>query len=600
MADEQVSQAAEGFRQAIERARLYGVDHPQAREAIDRVWQPLAGAVRAHGSVSLRSGVDGLRWQGQLLYAEDEDKEGLGRLLHREGIHSLTFHPSASRKELARLFDVLRVNLSLPEHEEETMESLLWQARMHGIGFRAVAALMEAEAISGDALRFLRDQDHSAVRALVEGIDTPELDELSAERAAQALPDDELVRAVDRAGDALDVVAGEDGAWDEEQLPPGEWELRFAESLADDADAVAAMRSEAALEQPGDQVRRASELLFRVARARRAELRPGDALRMAEGALSEVMRQRDAFALAALIDTATIQRDAAQDPQIRSRIERFLDTATHPITIARLLAEAGPGADPAAVDRLVEMLDDAAIRALVEWAFGEGAGETGSAAQGRWLATTLGEVAARRARRWLWDEHTPPELLVPAAQLLRGRDGEEERAARPALLDHPAGRIPEITLQWYADTGIPTAEAARVLACLEDRRPRVRQAAALALATAPPSAAADWFRRRLSADALMARQDDLAESLCVSFGTVMKGSAVGPLRQLLDRRVGLFAGQKAGDLLRCAAMGLAATGSADARQALEEGSKSWVGARGQACKDALAAMDAGGPGRRRR
>ncbi|MCK6502461.1 hypothetical protein L6R53_03535 [Myxococcota bacterium] len=581
---EHLADAAERLRRALDRARLYGVAHREAKAAIEHAWQPLREILSLGRPLTLQAGPDGLSWQGGLLAAEDEDKEGLGRILHREGIAELTLRPDLHIDELVRLLDVVRINLALPEHEEETLESLLWQARLEGVTFRAVAALMEAEAISGDALRYVQARGPVRTSPLVAELDA------ASRRAPRrgALADDDLVRAVATAEDPVPMIAGEDGAWDVEAEA---LEAQLLDEADPDARAAARLRAELALEQPGDQLRRACLLLFRAAASAPTELGPDQALPLARDAIDEVLRQHDAFALSQLVHTLRQELGAATDPEATSLLREVLARATQPVLVARLLAAAGPTADPAATEDLVALLDDNAIRALVEWSFqAEADGEAG---RGRWLATALGEVAARRARRWLWDEGTEPELLVPAALLLRGRDGEDERALRPTLLDHPAGRVVEITLEWYAATGVPAAERPAVLALLEDRRPRIRAAARATLVRWPPPDIAAWFQARLSQASLAQRPPDLQRDLCVACGQIMGPKALRPLQALLDRRVGMFAGKGEGELLEAAAFGLAAIGGPEARAVLEEGAKSWVGARSAACKAALARLHGG-------
>jgi hypothetical protein len=580
---EQLTDAVERLRRALDRARLYGVAHREAKAAIEHAWQPLQVVLAAGRALTLQAGPDGLAWQGALLAPEDEDKEGLGRLLHREGIAELTLHPDMRQDELIRMLDVVRVNLALPEHEEETLESLLWQARLEGIRFRAVAALMEAEAISGDAMRYVQARGPSRTSPLIAALDG------AARRTPAPGPvaDDDLVRAVAEAGDVA-MIAGEDGAW---EVEADALEVQLLDQADPDAQDAARLRAELAMEQPGDQLRRACLLLFRAAAAGQPDLGPPQAQALAREAIDEVLRQHDAFALSQLVRTLREELAGGPASDLALVLGEVLARATQPVLVARLLAAAGPAADPAATEELVALLDDNAIRALVEWSFqSEVEGEAG---RGRWLATALGEVAARRARRWLWEEGTEPELLVPAALLLRGRDGEEERALRPTLLQHPAGRVVELTLEWYAATGVPPAELSAVLALLEDRRPRIRAAARATLVRWPPPDIAAWFQARLSQVSLAQRPAELQRDLCVACGQIMGPKALRPLQALLDKRVGMFASKGEGELLEAAAFGLAAIGGPEARALLDEGAKSWVGARSSACKAALARLAGG-------
>lgn len=581
--EERLAEAADRLRRALDRTRLYGVSHPESRAAIEEVWRPLSAALAVAAPVSLDASVDGLSWRGRVLVTEDDEHEGIGRLLHREGIASLTLHGSMSRQELEKLLDILRINLGLPEFEEETLEALLWQARLEGVTFRAVAELMEAEAISGDAVRYLQDREVDEVQALFSassGRGSP---------SRSVLPEDMLVQAIEQAGGELALAAEDEGLWDDGE----DWSRRFDEDLAQDAEAVARLRGEIEAERPGDQVRHAVQALLHIARARDPGLDPATCLQLARTALIEVQRQRDTFALVQFIGELHAARERESDPHQRITLDSLVATATEPRLIARLLASAGPDADPAATDQLVEMLDDAAIQALIELSFpGEGDAEQ-DLSKGRWLAATLGEVTARKARRWLSEEQTPTRLVVPAVQLLRGRDLPEDRALRPHLLRHPVAKVQEVVMAWYVETGIPAEEVDLLVARLEDPRRRIRRSTWLPLARHPPPELSRWLRSRLNPRTLAELPEELQVDLCVACGRILGPRALPLLDLVMDARVGLFAGPKEARLLLAAALGIAAVGSPEARGQLEEGSKSWVGARAQACKTALQRWDEG-------
>lgn len=577
--DEPLTRAIERTRRALERARLYGVHHPEAEATIDHAWEAWREALSGGRSLVLGAGLDGLAWSGRVLVPEDEDREGLGRLLHREGIAELTVHPVLTRAEFSRFLDVVRVNLGLPEHEEENLESLLWQARIEGLSFRAVAALMEAEAISGDAIRYLQTRPDSRLAALAAGGSAAG----RATRLAgpgERVADDTLVRAV--AEGEQEMIAGEDGAWDVADEP---WQRALAEAEAEAAAAVA----EVARELPGDQIRRASAILLRAARADREELSRDEAMSLVSGAVDEVFRQHDTFALAQLIHLIRAENETSGDPALGSALRALLGRSTLPIHIARLLSQAGPDADPGATDELAVYLDDNATRALIEWSFADAS--EGVAGRGRWLASGLGTVLAERARHWLWRDGGDPTLLIPAAMLLRGLDADADRLKRPAMLRHPASRVGEIALEWYRETGLPSTDIGQVLDLLEDRRPRIRAAALGALATAPSIELQPWFGQRITTQALDGRRPELQRDLCVACGRLLGTRAQRSLQLLLDRRLGLFAGKKETSVVEAAAFGLVAIGSPEARALVEEGAKSWVGAKALACKAALSAKE---------
>ncbi|MCB9780298.1 MAG: hypothetical protein H6742_17150 [Alphaproteobacteria bacterium] len=180
--------------------------------------------------------------------------------------------------------------------------------------------------------------------------------------------------------------------WDDE-LPDEDWERWFAEEAEDDGEALRELADAAARETPGDVTARLGMLLLDTAREKRAELLTREALKLAEGALADLVRLHASRGLATLL--AALDEDIAAESSlaVRQRLEEFRRLATDPTLIARVLAHGddNPGeGDEASGEALLRLLDDGAIRALVEWSFGEQAGDEAAGA---------GLVAALGARR---------------------------------------------------------------------------------------------------------------------------------------------------------------------------------------------------------
>ena len=144
-----LTRAVELMSACVTQTRLYGPGHPEATRIIDQLHHVMEAAIASVGPVELRVLNDGFWYGQQQVTLEKEDRPGLAHYLHSEGLARLRFDPGLTRDELVRLLLVLRINLSLPAYEEETLESILYQSEFQHIAFEAVHHLMNAEALSG-------------------------------------------------------------------------------------------------------------------------------------------------------------------------------------------------------------------------------------------------------------------------------------------------------------------------------------------------------------------------------------------------------------------------------------------------------------------
>ncbi len=573
-----VVEAVETLSAALASARLYGHLHPETSRSAERAHRSLGEVLRIVGHVRVEATVDGLSWKQHLLVREDDEHQGLGRQLHREGISSLTFLPELTLRELLELLDVLRINFELPDHEEETLEDLLWQKRLERIHFRAVGALREAEAISGDARAVL---DGSRAGRALDGL-------LGATLAGQ-VGEDTLTRAVAASGlrelgraEAEDIAA--ESASDSAAEPGRPWEVRLQQVDARDAEAVAGMRHEVEGEGDGQLLARMAITLLRLAAADHHEVPAAEAIGLAEAVVAELFRRGTPQALMLVVEELAQlvheHRDGARD--VIAALQRTEEQLANPARVTGMLVALRDFSPPSqrATGRLVERLGDSALQELLVALDRELVDPADPSTWG--LYRLLGTVAEPRLVAWLEDGlRTPVERLVPTLRLLRAAGSEAGRRHRAPLLAHPSAAVRVGVLAWYGDD-LPDSEAAAVLAALLDRRAQVRAAASRVVAELAPPAALAWFRRQLASKDWSARDPAVRRRLCVTFGRACRGRAVEPLRTLLE-------GSDHRDA-EPAAQGLVAVGSEPARLVLVKGSKAWAPARKKACLAALAAL----------
>ena len=586
---ERVKTSLDTLHVAMGHARLYGGGHRETLRALERSLGELEPVLRQQGALQLDSGAGGLTWQGVLVRPEDEEYGGLGRMLHREGIANVTFATGVPLDELVRLMDVLRVNFELPEYEEETLESLLWQAGFERIGFQAVAALMEAEALSGQLQA--NQAFETDIEAALRNITQLELSDARRGRRNLGQVAEETVHKALAESDLAGLGPDESAALSQEAR---RWHVEFVQDGTEDAEDIRALRAEIESEGHGDLIARLVATLMRAVVANRAELPPREAIGLARHAVEEVYRRNDAQGLVRILDEGTelMLEPAIKGAPLVGPVRDFYASAISPRRIARVLLSLAPdqvegqGGD---LVRLVERLPDSVLQSIVE-----AAGRDKDARRAKRLQETLGAVVGDRVDTWLANcIKQPPEMVLPTIALARSLGRVRAGRARAALLGHSSRLVRLEILRWYAETMAPE-DLKHVLPLVADGHADVRRAAGEVLVAHRPYEAVKWLRRLVSADNFAQRGGELKRDVCIIFGQVAQDGAVDVLEPMLAAKP--KRGDKASmEAIEAAARGLAAVGSVAAKLALKRHTGGLFGGKKAICTDAMRRLEGGNP-----
>ncbi|MCB9508129.1 MAG: hypothetical protein H6698_02875 [Myxococcales bacterium] len=571
--------AIEQLQVATGRARLYGDSHPQTRAAMQLAQQRLGRLLDEVGAVTLATSPDGLFWRGKRITEDKDDRVGIGRHVHVEGISHVTFSPGISLEEIEAFAGALRVNLSLPQHEEETLESLLWQAELRNIGFRAIAELMEAEAASG------RDED--PVRGLIAARRMVELQE------GDIVAGRKLREALDprtRGGDVVDQWEL-DAEIDLERVEDDEWRERFVLEAGEDAAAILAMSDQVRTERSSQLLARTVMIVLHAAVAGRPEVPPPVAERMVADAMRQMYQIGDPVGVLDVLERghklAEQYREAS--PSATQWVREQLRRVYSPLRVARMLRLLDPS-DPVerpVLDRFLGILPDTAVLALFD-----GIARDEDPQRLRPLARHVLGVARPRVSAWLAEgDRIPADQLVPIVNMVRIGADEVFEPFRAKLLRHTAAPVREAVLDWYR-TSLPEADAKLVAAMLVDPAPPVREAALRALAAHRPPEAVRLLHRTLEGEAFAQLDPDRKTDLCTAYGRLAGPTGLTVLTQLLNSRTGLLRNDAALATVSAAAMGLAAMGTANALLTLEKAAKGLPGAKKSAAQIAIGVIEA--------
>ncbi|MFT4702443.1 MAG: hypothetical protein ACI81R_000127 [Bradymonadia bacterium] len=554
--------------------RLYGEFHPQTTGLVTRCNTALSAVLEWLGPLTLDASTTGLAWRGKSVAEESDDKSGLGRHLHSEGICTITMRPGIEDEELSRFLQVLRVNLSLPEYEEETLELLLWQSELPNVAFRAIGALMDAEALSGqnddEAIRQaerlksmmnLTPEDLTAGRALIDRLDSGR---------APGLGD-----IVDQWGLSEDIDAF--------SLSDDVWKTRFLLTAGEDFDALIEVRDFVADERASQLLGRVARIMLALTLSPRDELPAKDAAKLAMDAVRQIYVLGDPIGLLEVLEHGHQRAAEMQDPAAVSRIRAFLKQVFSATRVAMMMRHLNPALpkDLAAIDKLAALLPDSALVTLFEGV------RTDPSAASRAVLVRVLERVRDRVDAWMTGiERIPMEQALPIVFALQTAGEERDWRFRPLVLRHPTAAVRAAGLQWYGSQ-LPEADEDLVVACLFDKSPNVRDIAASVLASHRPKRAIERLETAMRAPTFGALDPDQKIDICVAYGRVAGPASISLLNEVLGTRTGLLADSSVEATLVAAAAGLAGLGTANALLALEKGARSLSGARRHACGLAL-------------
>lgn len=568
---EPMARCAEAFNACVTQTRLYGAFHPETGRVLDQFLAELDATSAAFGALEWTARTEGFTYRGKVFYQERPDHPGIAHHLHTEGVASLTFDPGIERDEMVQLLDILRVNLSLPQFEEETLESLLYQAELQRVHYTAVSTLMEAEALSGQRLEEEQLRAEDLLERLIERDDGADSD------VARQLGDREQ-RQVGMAMDADRVEEDEH-----------EWDRLFA-ATGEDATSIATVRETLAAERDGDALARLSGILLRATTVNSRVMSADDALRLAENAARQLYATNDAVGLLAMLDDGFVAAEAIAEVNetLRDRVRSFLQRNLHPLRVARMLRGLNP-ADPREAQtlrRFLRLLPEDTVLALLEGM----AREQDRAALRPFLEEVRRTSGERLLQRLQGAELPPAEVALPLVFLLQATGREELVRYRGALLRHPGATVREAALSLY-ERDLPAADLPAVVGLLQDRSAGVRRAAVELMRLHKPREAAGAIASRLRDAGFHDLDRGVRVDLCVSYAQVAGLTAVELLEELLNVRIGLMGDERLQVSIEAAAAGLVSMGTANAVRALEKGARSWTGPRRTACQAALEGLE---------
>ena len=184
-----------GLQRVVNSIRLYGLEHNRSREQSEELLKRIRPLLDEIGAVPLQV-TDGALLFGETRIIEEGERGGIVDELFRDGIRFLTLSAGIDVDEFLNLLAILGTNFHLPQHQEDTLQGLLWATDLPHVSYEAVQGIEEAVEDSADAGRGAHVDFDEVCGALVGRTPNP-----------QGMPS--LARGAAEAVDKLDIVAGE-------------------------------------------------------------------------------------------------------------------------------------------------------------------------------------------------------------------------------------------------------------------------------------------------------------------------------------------------------------------------------------------------------
>jgi hypothetical protein len=562
-----VGMLEEAFRwmdKALRSLAMYTREHQVARSFETSTGQHLAAIPDQEGETWIEVRAKALLHGEREVYREDPEAEGFVFRMHRDGIRRLCLLPGLDLEEVGRLVQVFQADLDAPEHFDDDMVTLMWEAELDHVK-TVVADLLTVLPDDAD-LRPCQDMMDRIIAAAME----------TRLEQGQTGGGGETIRMAKQAFGGLDpeevaeVLTGVDGRGGPTPYEEAEEQL-------------AALREQ--LDAPGA-LERFAEILYRG-----VALDPAHAenARTTFDLLVQALIKTQRYAeLLRLIElTATLGESLAGTA---GAAEKMLASLAHSGRVEALVdsLEAPETEAPVVLDILrrvpAEHLGDV-VKAAARIS------DRDRRAQLTQVMAQLGAASPERFKPHL-EAASPMEVRL-ALDALLAIGTEDALAALEPLRRHPSADMRITMLRLTQDLVSPALTQVR-RAMLEDIYPRVRAEAERCLARLKDPELVKRLFRRLVDGTLRDQSPAEKRRVCAILGTAA-GRHEHKLLQELVKRGRVLSGRRQQELCVAAAHGLAATGDRKHLELLEQTAEKRLMARQvrDACREAAEALRKG-------
>ncbi|MCE5253746.1 MAG: HEAT repeat domain-containing protein [Actinomycetia bacterium] len=527
------------LHQAYRGLRLYPVDHPSARQAVDALIEAVDAHVSARGPLVLQVEEDRLLYEEQPVYSFSGSRDNLAFLLFRDGIRSVSFFPGLEATELDTFVNCLAHadDLAAIEHD---LATAFWEQDFIHIDYQVADPFLGGEVLREGTIDVLRE---TVLRRL---------DEVASAAGLHADSPGSVLRPVAPLGLDLGTLA-----LTPTEMEQGERAVAEGLGVLEDFGIVllelAGDESPARDESPG-----------------REEARPAGHDPALVGSLAAVvgrhLEDRDLDALNDIIDRLrALERTGRRPPGF---VDAVVEEALTPSGLRSLFdrGSEGKGEEFSRVERFLENILPGALPAVLELLV-----ETDDRAARKSLLAAL-QMQDGVPGRYIWPLMQDPRWYVVrnAVQLMAGSPEPELPARLERLLRHADTRVRREVVRTL-DSLEGSRPAAVLLKALDDEDSSVRTLAARSLSHHADAGRQAALQAHLLSGSFDARPAEEIEAFTSALAALGGEGAISVLDALWRRR---YLKARATPVRVAALQALGAMSSAKAAVILTEAARS--------------------------
>lgn len=120
---------------ALRAVQLYMPNNPVYQRAVENVRQSLRKIWEATGDLAFDIGETELRWEGNVVYTQEQKNESIAWTLFKDGVRSVTMRPGVEETEIIRFMQVLHQARTLAADAPDDLLTLLWQEDFQNLSY---------------------------------------------------------------------------------------------------------------------------------------------------------------------------------------------------------------------------------------------------------------------------------------------------------------------------------------------------------------------------------------------------------------------------------------------------------------------------------
>lgn len=142
---DKMREVVQAMSKLIHGRQIYARNNPTLVKFTNDFQKAFRSFLEDHDEIVLTVEQNVLRWQGELIYENNERDESIAFLLYKDGIGEISITSAASDDEISRLIDIIKDELHGSASEAEDVVTRLWRADFDNIAYRVLDEYLVGE-----------------------------------------------------------------------------------------------------------------------------------------------------------------------------------------------------------------------------------------------------------------------------------------------------------------------------------------------------------------------------------------------------------------------------------------------------------------------